>query len=466
MKVWKKEWKERLVKVVAQKRSPGTVLSAFNSNIDAVVYLKKKHVESLCSEINCNLNEDLKIKTIKEKEDFLYVLKTALKESGAVHITLENIRLLDWFDEIFPNHEERIGGQAGIIANQMAALGLESVVYTPLLSPKQANMFLSDVKFPRVTKGDIDFRSISESSRKKDNLKINWIFEYPGETKFNFNGELIETKKANRVIVATRPSGAKMEFGSEVAEYLPELGSRIDVTFMAGYHYCPKEEGKCQEFIEKSINQIKRLKKGNEDLKLHFEYVPMKSREIERSVLKQLSEGFHSFGINEVEIKRVLKAFGLKNKADIINGNESAYTLYEGMLALRNELDFSRMHLHNLGYYLLLLDKDYPVSPEKVRDAALFASQVNMLKAQKGGFISRKQIEKANCEDLSEKGYDQLVLFADNFNKIDKGNFLKTGILERRDHYVLVVPAHIEKNPVATVGMGDTVSSTSLSHES
>ena len=44
----------------------------------------------------------------------------------------------------------------------------------------------------------------------------------------------------------------------------------------------------------------------------------------------------------------------------------------------------SRLHLHNLGYYIVLIRKPYPVSPEKVRQACLFASAVNGVKAARG----------------------------------------------------------------------------------
>ena len=45
------------------------------------------------------------------------------------------------------------GGQAGVIANQMAALGARSLVYTSLLSQKQVDMFFLAVQVPVVDNG-------------------------------------------------------------------------------------------------------------------------------------------------------------------------------------------------------------------------------------------------------------------------------------------------------------------------
>ncbi len=44
-------------------------------------------------------------------------------------------------------------------------------------------------------------------------------------------------------------------------------------------------------------------------------------------------------------------------------------------------------------------------------------------------------------------------------------DFETEGILEMDDHYVLIVPAHVVAEPRSTVGMGDTISSSSFSYE-
>ncbi|NLJ74106.1 MAG: hypothetical protein GX331_03845, partial [Firmicutes bacterium] len=43
--------------------------------------------------------------------------------------------------------------------------------------------------------------------------------------------------------------------------------------------------------------------------------------------------------------------------------------------------------------------------------------------------------------------------------------FEQDGIADLGDHYVLVVPAHVVPNPVSTVGMGDTISSSAYAYE-
>ncbi|MFY9563687.1 MAG: ADP-dependent glucokinase/phosphofructokinase, partial [Limnochordia bacterium] len=44
-------------------------------------------------------------------------------------------------------------------------------------------------------------------------------------------------------------------------------------------------------------------------------------------------------------------------------------------------------------------------------------------------------------------------------------DFTATGIMECEDHTCIIVPAHVVPNPVSTVGMGDTVSSSAYAAE-
>ncbi len=70
---------------------------------------------------------------------------------------------------------------------------------------------------------------------------------------------------------------------------------------------------------------------------------------------------------------------------------------------------------------------------------------------------------------LSEVGLRQLRTFGGdemrNHGFYVPANFEEEGILELDDHFVLIVPAHIVPNPVSTVGMGDTISSSAFAYE-
>lgn len=464
-------WQQR-VKDATEQTIKGSILAGFNTNVDAVVHCNGVNVEKLFEDPEVSLAKvnslDVEqIHTIKEKNEFVAILKDCLGKGKSFYIILENMDLLDWLEQSFANRQELMGGQAGIIANQMAALNARSMVYTALLSQHQASMFFPEVLYP-VCNGKLDLVPVQKASRKNDPIKINWIFEYGKDIEFNFGGEKIVTPRANRVILATRPPGAVMSFVGDVAEHLTELGSKIDVAFMAGYHYATTEQPDFESYLADITDSIAKLKSGNKHIRLHYEYVPMKDEQAEKRILTTVGNQFQSFGINENEIQRVLKGFGFISEIEQIDQDERAFSLYQGAKRLMEQLNFSRIQVHNLGYYVVILKKPYPVDPQRVRQSCLFGSAVNAIKAKYGGYVKRQQIAEVKNFKLSDIGYQQLKSFYQEAlsHGLDiNEDFCEQGILECDDHYLLVVPAHVIPNPVSTVGMGDTISSSSYACE-
>ncbi|NMB13159.1 MAG: hypothetical protein GX977_12855 [Firmicutes bacterium] len=468
-------WHEYLQQA-CQRQIRARVLAAFNTNIDAVIHVTGELMDSISTKdksiawdkVAHGDAED--IRSITSKEDLLLVLKDCLSGGKSFHIVLENLSILDWLDQHFTGAQANMGGQAGIIANQMASLGAQSMVYTPLLSPKQGRLFVEGVTTPVVTGNRVEIRPVPEAVRSDDETKINWIFEYAKGEIVRFGQEVVTTPRANRVILATRPRGSVMSFDQTLAGCLSELGKSIDVAFMAGYHYAEpiNVDGRTfDQFMTDSVNHLHALKEQNDDLVAHFEYVPMKRPELEPKMLQTICQEIKSFGINENEIKRVLREYGFEQEMEAIEQHERAYSLYKGALKLFQHMQLDRIHVHNLGYYVLILRKPYPVSMVEVRQSCLFASAVNAMKAKYGGYVEREQLAEAARLPLSEIGFEQLVGMAEELRAEhpQASDLLSKGYLEFADHYLVVTPAHIVSNPVSTVGMGDTISSASYAAE-
>lgn len=466
-KIWQK-----IVKDVCQERIDAKTLAAFNTNVDVVVHLTDSNMAALQSNPRIDLAEVRTLQgddilEISQPNELLAVLAEALKVGKSHYVVLTDLSLIDWLEEVFVERRESMGGQAGIIANQMASLGARSVVYTSLLSNKQASMFLPGVEVP-VVDGGMTIRPVREGARSGDKTKENWIFEYAKNERFEIDGQVIVTPRANRVILATRPEGVIMGFDEQMKEYLPELGREVDVAFLAGFHYAPSEEDLLRAYLDESTTSVRRLKEKNPKLRIHFEYVPMRDRDAEKAMLEAVASEIKSFGINENEIKQVLTLFGYDKEAAEIDADERAFSLYKGCLRIMQELGFERIQLHNLGYYVVLLKKPYALSARQVRDACLYASAVNAAKAKFGGTVTLEQLAVSSEIELSEIGFNQIRGFAAEMRDMGvdvPADFLQEGILERDDHYVLIVPAHVVPNPVSTVGMGDTISSSSFAYQ-
>jgi ADP-dependent phosphofructokinase/glucokinase len=463
-------WQQRLKTAVSRTLSVRT-FAAFNTNIDSVVHLTPENIARAIAmsgiqpadmgECTCEQLPN----AISTPQEFLTVVKTQLAAGKSCYTVIEG-NLLSWINAVFTEAKQRMGGQAGIIANQMAALGATSIAYTRLLTQQQAMMFDPRVLVPAVVNDALQLKLVGEAARPNDNVKVNWIFEYAKGAQFQFGDQMVTTPRANRIITATRPKGAIMAFEPALDAKLAELGEQCDTAFMAGYHYAtPTNNGDLDfpSYLAYTKHSLAELRRNNPNLLIHYEYVPVKHESLEAELLRGIGEMSNSFGINENEIKRALRTLGYEELAATIDQDEQAFTLYQGGLALLHELQVDRVHVHNLGYYVIIIRKPYCISVDDVVGASLYASAVNAMKAKYGNTPSTELLPEAAEMMLSDIGYTQVDLFAEHAKK--SGLQIAEGMWDFADHYVLVVPAHVVPNPVSTVGMGDTISSSSYAME-
>lgn len=140
-----KVWQQRVEKAVTG-TIQSTIFAGFNTNVDAVVHCNGDNVANLLADPDISLDAvnrlaQEQIETVTNKNEFVAVLKDALGKGKSCYVILENLELLDWLEQIFTNRRESMGGQAGIIANQMAALEAKALVYTALLSKNKHPCF-------------------------------------------------------------------------------------------------------------------------------------------------------------------------------------------------------------------------------------------------------------------------------------------------------------------------------------
>ncbi|MHA1785767.1 MAG: ADP-dependent glucokinase/phosphofructokinase [Candidatus Helarchaeota archaeon] len=476
-------WNHRLIRAVENSRLVHNVLVAFNSNIDAKEYInsQKIHVAFLK---NPNLIDKVRdrIKTIPDEirspSDFFAGLYLCMKTGKSLQwiIREKNKEMLQWFEEYFDfPDEERMGGQSGIIANLMSILDVESYIYCPLMSPKQTQVFREErIFFPVNKNGMLEFIPIKEAGRPKDDVKINWVFEYRKGTEFpvDIEGQKVITNRANRFIVASRPKGLLPLFDLETEKILPEIGASVDRVIVSGYQYIQDINDTNEyheDILDRCVKQLLLLRSKNNSLKIHMEFAGIRNEKIRKAILLKLSPQINSLGLNESEILNVLEILDCQEEKKAIEKNENAFTLYEGMAKIRDLLGFERLHLHNLGYHLLILHECYPTSAAAARNALLFASNIGAAKALTGDFYSRRplfyEIGMGKQIPLSYTGFKQLELMADHLletkYKFNKSKFMDEGILEcyDRHYYLIISPAQIVSYPRSTVGLGDSISS-------
>jgi ADP-dependent phosphofructokinase/glucokinase len=471
-------WQERLKTALwqeAAKLKGKRVLCAHNVVIDYLEFVNPEQISQLAVAHNAKEIRELSLKEVKEIDSprkFLAALVRGMREGKAQHIASHSPELFTWLDKTFAGPDKRrLGGQAGIIANQMAALKAKAIVVTPILSKDQAHLFLKEGVYSPVVKGkNVKYENVRNAWRKGDPTKINWIFEFRHGSTIRVHGETITAPRANRLIVASAATYVPT-FAQDIIRALPGMGKNLDAAMVAGYHHFePVQEGRSYRFyLKQECLALQKLKQQNKSLMVHFEYVPMEHKEIERDVITQIASAAGSLGINEVEILEVLELLGCQKEAHAIKKNESALTLYHGAKRLLDKLKLRRVHVHAFGYFVIVLRKPYRVLPDRVRDACLFANCVANVKALTGKTVSLEDLKASKIEDIaiSAAGINQLRSFAGamafEYKKaFNHAGFLREGTAEFKDHYVIVVPAQLVSRPVSTVGLGDVISACSL----
>src|SRR5690606_16980631 len=132
---------------IVTKRPKGKTFAAFNLNIDVVARVTPESIRRLVEltpELDWNEVARIDVEalaTVRTREEFVAVLRHGFRTGKSALLVRETEEFVAWWREIFQERAESMGGQAGIIANQMAALGAHSVVYSPILSPRQADFF-------------------------------------------------------------------------------------------------------------------------------------------------------------------------------------------------------------------------------------------------------------------------------------------------------------------------------------
>lgn len=474
-------WSRELAEVGAL-RPRLKVLAGFNVNLDWVVHLEPESWQGLIESRPEATPEGIAREAehppveVNEPRELLAWLWNRLAQGRSLHLTVEAEEVLDWLDEELDPHQVRVGGQAGIIANQMERLGQESRLVAPLLSPLQARHLRPGVQAPRVEDGHLRWVPAAEAAQPVS-TKVNWILEYDRDQRFRLGGQEVRVPRSNRVIVASRPRGLVMAFPAMLEASMDQLAAGLDLAFLAGYHYAAPilADGRTfDEYLDDSIRHLRALQAANPNLLVHVEYVPLKHQALEGRLLASLGPVVESLGINEVELRGVLERAGETALAQELRERERPYALYQGARALLDRFGYRRIQVHNLGYYCLV-QRLKPVTArdegairhriQAMRRGGLFGTAVTEHRAREGTEATLADVARETTTPLSDLGLAAVASFDEEMEAREGAARIGPGGFRSGDVLVQVVPAHVHDQPVLTVGMGDTISSSSLMAE-
>jgi len=444
---------------------------AYNSNIDAIKHLSDEDLSRLIglfNEVEIQARVETYPREIKEPLDFIARLLISMREGKAAEIPTHTSDTHEWLKEHLGFDYARMGGQAGIISNLLARLGLKKVVaYVPWLSEEQAEYFVAsdNLLHPRVEGGKVVLKRPQEAFKPGIESKVNWIFEYSRGLEITCGGSKFRVPRDNRLIISSRPKWIRLDMDREVYENIDSLFP-IDGAMLSGYQMIKEEyeDGATyKDYVLRSVKVIEKLKSLNPELRIHVELTSIQNRVIRKAILTEIvAKHVHSLGLDTVEVANALNVLGHEELSySVIRKEENGITsLYQGAVQLLHDLSLERVHVHSLGFYICILAKGHPLTLKEHRDALLFSSTLAGAKALKGKIENLDEAEAGLEVPVSSKGLEDL----ENFKLYCTGRKLCTpdefeyGYIYGPDHDAVLIPSKVVDRPKATVGIGDAIS--------
>ena len=408
------------------------VFLGFNVNIDKIIYVDKRLEKVVNRNTRKAILQDLikPRKKINSIEDVFVGIIDSMRY-GSQEWVIEDPSVIKWLENLYRDNlgkETRIGGQAGIIANLIAILGGYPTVYSPVLSKEQAGLLHKNVFSLCPTR-----KPVTECADVKES-KVNWVFEFNRTDKL-FN---IRSNQDGRFIA-----------GSQMEEYRPEWPDinniDVDAIILSGFHLLKKKyrDGTTAEkIIKETIEWIDGAAKR--DIPTHLELTCMEDEWL-REKIAEILYHVDSVGMNKDELRQIAELD--EEKTDL----PDALSIIKHMKKIAKKFGLKRVHVHTLGYYINLYKDSGWASPEKIKKAMLFASDLAAAKAFSGSIEKMEDLEIADSISLSKTGLKEQ-------EKLEKEIGMENGVARVGDYTIIFLPTKVVGHPKTTVGLGDTIS--------
>lgn len=476
LEYWENKHSEAFSDISKSLENINGIFVAYNSNIDAIKHIEKKDIAKLLKHVNL---ENVKHRSmsfprvIKDPDDLLARLIIAMRDGKAAEVPTYSTDIHEWLTDHINFDNAYMGGQAGIISNFLANIGIKKVItYVPWLSREQAEYFVNseNLFYPVVENGKLVLKHPMNTYKSEYEPKVNWILEFSKGLDVKYDDEEFVVPRDNRLILSSRPKWLRIDMSKELYDQLSELGKSVDGAVLSGYQMIKEEydDGSTYlDYVKKSVEAIRKLKEGKPDIRIHVEFTSIQNKFIRERILKDIvRQQVHSLGLDTIEVANALNVLDYEELAyAVINKTEKGISaLYEGAVRLLYELKLERVHVHALGYFICVVTKDHPVDIEEHRNALLFASTASAAKAKLGNIESIDDIKTGLETPVSEDGYNHLQSLEKYLTRegICQPEDCEKGYVRTPGHDVIIIPTKVVDKPVATVGIGDVISAASF----
>uniref|UniRef100_UPI002631B1CE ADP-specific phosphofructokinase n=1 Tax=Thermococcus sp. TaxID=35749 RepID=UPI002631B1CE len=319
------------------------------------------------------------------------------------------------------------------------------------LSRRQAGMFVrkENLFYPVVDNGRLVFMHPSKAYRKGDPVKVNRIFEFRAGTTFRLGDETVTVPFSGRFIVSARFDSIRIYTEPGLKPFLPEIGLVADGAILSGYQGIKLRysDGKdANHYLREAKRDILLLKR-EDNIKVHLEFASIQNRELRKKVIYNLFPLVDSVGMDESEIAYVLSALGYPELSDrIFTYNRIEDTVLGGKILI-DEMNLEVLQIHTIYYIMYITHSNNPLSEEELRSSLEVAATLAAARASLGDIRSPEDFKRGLGVPYNERGEYVKLRFEEARRR-----------LRTREYKVVIIPTRLVRNPVSTVGLGDTIS--------
>lgn len=444
---------------------PGVIVG-FHSTIDGLKRVIPEEIERILSE-DPTLEEEVirRLGTIPSEirtpADLLVGLASSLQNGKALQLMIREKATYEWVMQHLGYDEIRMGGTSGNMANSLAPLPLPKILaYANPLTREQAELFVDSANLFVINQtGNLEHPHTAWQG--EGIYAIHWIFEYPKGLKLTIGDTVLTSPRANRFIAAWNPVNNKLQIEANFAKHLPGLLDEFSHFIVSGFHILSEtypDGTTWLDYLRPVARFLRETKKTHAHLQFHYEFASIASSAIRQGIIDHILPTVDSLGLNEVELCAILRDQDEQKLARDIETHTSMAAVLRGLERLADRTGLRRIQLHDLGYYLALVDAEF-TDGEKCRDGMLFAATLAASRSTIGKVGSYEDILAGLDVPLADKTTERLTALAE---ELGSPSFIETGIGSKNGRHVVFVPTKVVAKPVLTVGLGDLISSSSL----
>ena len=176
------------------------IICAYAVNIDAVYNVQGEEISGLIPAKG--IKSELK-GSISSREDLISSLLFCMQQGSGAEILIESREAARQIEKSF-SWQLRLGGNAGIMANVLAALGARIVLNAPALGPRLAGMVHPQVKVP--VSGILKEPKLASGEQEM----MHFIFQFKEGDEVHAPGNMITALRDNRFIATFDPVNTRL----------------------------------------------------------------------------------------------------------------------------------------------------------------------------------------------------------------------------------------------------------------